>query len=62
MGLYSIFLGLGQSIGNGLGGVSARNFGFDGLIYLTCLLAFIALLSLLWLNRQERKRFRTESS
>jgi len=56
MGLYSIFLGLGQSIGNGLGGVFARNQGFDGLIYLTCLLAFIALVSLLWLNWQERKR------
>src|SRR5262249_54284834 len=56
MGLYSIFLGLGQSIGNGLGGVFARNFGFDGLIYLTSLLAFIALACLLWLNWQERKR------
>ncbi len=58
MGLYSIFLGLGQTIGNGLGGVFARNFGFDGLIYLTCLLALIALVALLWLNRQERTRNR----
>jgi MFS family permease len=56
MGLYSIFLGLGQSIGNGLGGVFARGFGFDGLIYLTCLLAFIAFVALLWLFWQERKR------
>jgi len=55
MGLYSIFLGLGQSLGNGLGGVCARRFGFDGLIYLTALLAFIALISLLWLFRQEKK-------
>ncbi len=55
MGLYSIFLGLGQSIGNGLGGVFARNFGFDGLIYLTVLLAFVALVALLWLFWQERK-------
>jgi len=60
MGLYSIFLGLGQSIGNGLGGVFAHNFGFDGLIYLTALLAFVAFISLLWLNRQERKRSRTD--
>ena len=60
MGLYSIFLGLGQSIGNGLGGVFAHNFGFDGLIYLTALLAFVALVSLLWLNWQERKRSRTD--
>ena len=60
MGLYSIFLGLGQSIGNGLGGVFAHNFGFDGLIYLTAVLALVALVSLLWLNRQERKRSRTD--
>ncbi len=57
MGLYSIFLGLGQILGNGLGGVFAHSFGFDGLIYLTVILAFIALLSLLWLFKQE-KRFR----
>ncbi len=56
MGLYSIFLGLGQSIGNGLGGLFARNFGFDGLIYLTVLLALVALGSLLWLFWQERKK------
>jgi MFS family permease len=54
MGLYSIFLGLGQILGNGLGGIFARSFGFDGLIYLTVILASIALLSLLWLFRQER--------
>ncbi len=61
MGLYSIFLGLGQSIGNGLGGVFARDFGFDGLIYLTALLGLVALVSLLWLYWQERKRSRTEA-
>ena len=54
MGLYSIFLGLGQILGNGLGGVFAHSFGFDGLIYLTAILAFIALLSLLWLFKQEK--------
>lgn len=56
MGLYSIFLGLGQILGNGLGGVFARSFGFDGLIYLTVLLATIALASLLWLFKTEAKR------
>lgn len=56
MGLYSIFLGLGQILGNGLGGIFARSFGFDGLIYLTALLATIALASLLWLFRTEAKR------
>ncbi len=57
MGLYSVFLGLGQMLGNGLGGVFARDFGFDGLIYLTAILAAVALVSLLWLFKQERPRF-----
>ncbi len=55
MGLYSIFLGLGQIIGGGFGGIFARVFGFDGLIYLTALLACVALPSLLWLAWYERK-------
>lgn len=55
MGLYSIFLGLGQILGNGLGGVFARGFGFDGLIYLTIILASVALISLLWLFQQEQR-------
>ena len=59
MGLYSIFLGLGQIIGGGFGGIFARAFGFDGLIYLTILLACVALPSLLWLARFERKSART---
>ncbi len=54
MGLYSIFLGLGQIIGGGFGGIFARAFGFDGLIYLTALLACVALPSLLWLAWYER--------
>jgi MFS family permease len=56
MGLYSIFLGLGQILGNGLGGVFAGLYGFDGLVYLTVILASVALISLLWLFGQERKR------
>lgn len=55
MGLYSVFLGLGQLLGNGLGGVFAQRWGFDGLIYLTALLACVALISLLFLSRYERK-------
>lgn len=55
MGLYSIFLGVGQIVGNGLGGLFARRFGFDGLIYLTVLLACVALISLVWLVMQDRK-------
>ncbi|GLV56924.1 hypothetical protein KDH_37630 [Dictyobacter sp. S3.2.2.5] len=52
MGLYSIFLGLGQILGNGLGGMFAHRFGFDGLIYLTALLALVALFSLFWLFKK----------
>jgi MFS family permease len=55
MGLYSVFLGLGQLLGNGLGGIFAEQWGFDGLVYLTALLACIALISLLFLARQEHK-------
>ncbi len=55
MGLYSVFLGVGQLLGNGLGGVFAQNWGFDGLIFLTMLLAFIALLSLLRLSRMDKQ-------
>ncbi len=55
MGLYSVFLGLGQLLGNGLGGFFAEQWGFDGLIYLTALLAGVALVSLLFLFRQDRK-------
>jgi MFS family permease len=55
MGLYSVFLGVGQLLGNGLGGVFAQNWGFDGLIFLTMLLAFIALLSLLRLSRIDKR-------
>lgn len=57
MGLYSIFLGLGQLVGNGLGGVFARIWGFDGLIYLTALLGFIALIFLLMLFKVEKEAF-----
>ena len=54
MGLYSVFLGLGQLLGGGLGGIFAQIWGFNGLIYLTALLAFVALISLLMLLRMER--------
>ncbi len=56
MGLYSIFLGLGQILGNGVGGFFARSYGFDGLIYFTVLLATVALASLLWLFWIEQRQ------
>ncbi|MGH2494203.1 MAG: MFS transporter [Ktedonobacteraceae bacterium] len=55
MGLYSVFLGVGQLLGNGLGGVFAQGWGFDGLIFLTFILAFIALLCLLLLSRMDKQ-------
>lgn len=61
MGLYSIFLGLGQLIGNGLGGVFARSWGFDGLIYLTAILGIVALVALLVLYRKDREAFDQQS-
>jgi MFS family permease len=60
MGLYSVFLGLGQLLGNGLGGVFAQYWGFDGMIYLTAILAFVALVALLVLFRMERGSSRLE--
>ena len=62
MGLYSVFLSLGQLLGNGLGGLFARAWGFDGLIYLTMLLALVALISLLTLYRQEKRISRKDES
>ena len=55
MGLYSVFLGLGQLLGNGLGGVFTQAWGFDGLVFLTAILAFIALISLLLLFGLEKR-------
>jgi MFS family permease len=55
MGLYSVFLGLGQLLGGALGAVFAQMWGFDGLIYLTVLLACVALIALLTLVRMEQR-------
>ena len=61
MGLYSIFLGLGQLLGNGIGGVFARVWGFDGLVYLTALLAIVALTALITLYKKDRDAFERQS-
>ena len=41
MGLYSVMLGIGQLVGSGLGGLFAQVAYFDGLAYLTIILASI---------------------
>ena len=46
MGLYSLVLGLGYLLGNFLGGVAAQAAYFDGLAYLTMVLAVVGMLSL----------------
>jgi predicted MFS family arabinose efflux permease len=53
MGLYSVFLGLGQIIGSLLGGVAADLRGIDGIIIGTLLLLGIALIPLARLRRFE---------
>ena len=42
MGLYSVMLGIGQLVGAGLGGLFAQIAYFDGLAYLTIILASMA--------------------
>jgi MFS family permease len=46
MGLYSLVLGLGYLLGNFLGGVAAQAAYFDGLAYLTMILAAVGIVSL----------------
>ena len=54
MGLYSVFLGLGQLIGSGMGGflIIWLNQGFNGLILGTFVLGIVAFFAVLWLRRR----------
>ena len=53
MGLYSVFLGLGQVIGRGVGGVAASWKGIDGLVVATGGLLAVGILALVNLRAQE---------
>jgi MFS family permease len=53
MGLYSVFLAVGQITGSLIGGVSASWLGIDGLLIATFGLLLVALLPLAQLRRQE---------
>ncbi len=53
MGLYSVFLGLGQVLGALVGGVAASWKGIDGLIVATGVLLAVGMLALLNLRAQE---------
>jgi MFS family permease len=55
MGLYSVFLGIGQILGNALAGVAADFRGIDGLLGLTLGLVLVALLPLSALRRYEHQ-------
>ncbi len=54
MGLYSVFLGLGQLIGSGGGGffITWLNRGFNGLILGTFILGIVAFGAVLWLRQK----------
>ena len=53
MGLYSVFLGLGQIIGSVASGTAADWLGIDGLLVASVALLVIALLPLRWLRGSE---------
>ena len=53
MGLYSVFLGVGQLIGTVTGGLFAGWAGIDGLVLLSAILGLVTLWTLVILRRQE---------
>jgi predicted MFS family arabinose efflux permease len=59
MGLYSVFLGIGQIVGSLIGGVAAEAWALDGIFLATLVLLFVAVVPLAWLRRYE---FRFEES
>lgn len=50
MGLYSVFLGIGQFLGGSTGGLFIVGMGFNGLVLATALLGAVALSAVLWLR------------
>ena len=55
MGLYSVFLALGQIGGAFLGGVAAERWAFDGILFATLALLAVAVLPLSRLRRYEHR-------
>jgi MFS family permease len=55
MGLYSVFLGLGQITGSLVGGVSAQVLGLDGIFIASLVLLGIALIPLSHLRGYEHE-------
>lgn len=50
MGLYSVFLGIGQFVGSSTGGLFIVGLGFNGLILASTILGLVALLAVLYLR------------
>ena len=61
MGLYSVFLGIGQITGSLIGGFAAAWHGIDGMLIATLGLLAVALLPLTRLRAQEHQIGGTES-
>ncbi len=55
MGLYSVFLALGQILGSLVGGVAAEKAAIDGLLVATLVLMAVAVLPLYFLRRYEHR-------
>jgi predicted MFS family arabinose efflux permease len=55
MGLYSVFLGLGQIVGSIVGGVAAQAAGLDGIFVASLILLAIAFLPISRLRRYEHQ-------
>jgi MFS family permease len=55
MGLYSVFLGLGQILGSTVGGVAAQGWGLDGIFAASLVLLAVAVLPLSHLRRYEHR-------
>jgi predicted MFS family arabinose efflux permease len=53
MGLYSVFLGIGQIIGSVASGTAADWLGVDGLLAVSLALLLVALVPLYWLRGSE---------
>ena len=56
MGLYTVLFGLGQFMGEVLGGPFADWRGFDGLLLLTLVLGLIATRTIVWLRLSESRQ------
>jgi MFS family permease len=56
MGLYSVFLGLGQFLGSSIGGIFVDRWGADGVAIITAILGAFAMLLLLWMRKSDTER------